>query len=388
MNSKKLFVAESATCGQPDKLCDLIVETILDRVLEDDRFARVDLDAMAAPGLLLVAGQLTTKAYLNIQGLVRDVVDGIGYNTCATNFEATSIAILTMIGEQSPEIHVVVDNKGAGNQGMGVGYATDEGRAVGVDLDFMPLPQWLAHRLTAALDRLRLDGKLPHLYADGTSQIVVQYDEGVPTRLRSAVLSAHHRSDAALEDVRRALRELVLDPILGDFPEQLTSGAEVLANPAGPFTVGGPAADIGLSGRKGVSDAYGTACAFGGSSPVGKDPTKTDRASVCMARYLAKNLVAAGIARRAEIRLVYLLGRRDPLSVQVDTFGTSSVDEPAIAQALAQLVDLSTPGMVEHLQLRKVRYAPTACGGTYGRPELDLPWERLDLVDALRSALG
>jgi len=387
MNKKKLFVSESATCGQPDKLCDLIVDTILDRVLSEDRFARVDLDAMVSPGLIFLAGQLTTTTYINLQSAIRQVVTDVGYTHCETKFEAASIAVLTVIGEQSPEVHMVVDNKGAGNQCVCVGYATDEGRETGVDLGYMPLAQWLAHGLTRRLDRLRGEGRFPMLFPDGTSQVVVQYEDGVPSRVRSVALASHHLESAPLDKIRQELLDEVVEPILSELPASLTDKTEREVNHAGPFTVGGPAADVGLSGRKGVSDAYGTACAFGGSSPVGKDPTKTDRAGLCMARYLAKNLVAAGVAARAEIRLVYLLGKRNPLSVQVETFSTSKVDEPAVAQVLQDLVDLSSPGMVEHLQLRKVRYAPLACGGYFGRKDLDPPWERLDLAEDLKKAL-
>jgi S-adenosylmethionine synthetase len=238
------------------------------------------------------------------------------------------------------------------------------------------------------MDELRDAGEFPDLFPDGTSQVVVQYDDNLPSHVRSVAVASHHKREASLEKVRAELLGKVVDPVLALLPKFLTDKTERNANHAGSFTIGGPAADIGLSGRKGVHDTYGTACAFGGSSPVGKDPTKTDRAALYMARFLAKNLVAAGVARRAEIRLVYLFGQRDPISVQVDTYGTGKAEEPAIAQALSEIVDLSSPGIVETLKLWKVRYAPLSCGGCFGRTEFDPPWERLDLVEKIKTVLG
>jgi S-adenosylmethionine synthetase len=388
MHSRKLFAAESATCGQPDKLCDLIVDTILDRVLAMDRFARVDLDAMAAPGMLFLAGQLSTKAYVGLEAIIRQVVRDVGYAGPDVNFNADSIAVLHVIGEQSHEVAAAVDNKGAGNQCVCVGYASGEGKRIGVDLDFMPLPQWLAHKLAMQLESVRKAGELPQILPDGTAQVVVHYENDLPTRVSSAGVCAHHKKSASIDEVRDILMVKVIDPVLNLLPDSMTQHTEKSANNAAAFTIGGPAADIGLSGRKSVSDTYGTACAFGGSSPVGKDPTKTDRAALYMARYLAKNLVAAGVAERIELRLIYSFGRRDPISVQVESFGTADISEMDISIALQKLVDLSSPGVVEHLRLRENTYAPLACGGFFGRTELASPWERLDLVDEIKKALA
>lgn len=380
-----LQAAESATCGQPDKLCDVIVENILDHILADDRFARVDLDAIATRGMIHLAGEITTRSWVHLEAMTRRILAEVGYIDPETQFVAGSVAVVALIGEQSPEIALVVDNKGAGNQCVCVGYATNEMEKIGIAGDYVPFAQWLAHRLTRRLEAVQFHDGFKTLYPDGTSQVVVEYADGVPVRVLDAAVACHHSRALPLERVRERLVAEVLDPVLAALPAGLIADTRRRPNHAGPFTVGGPAADLGQSARKGVSDTYGTACAFGGSSAVGKDPTKTDRAALYMSRYLAKNLVAAGLADRAEVSLIYVLGEGAPISVQVNTFGTGRESDARLADMLARSVDLTCAGIVEHLQLRRVRYAPFACGGYFGRTELDAPWERLDLTSALTT---
>jgi len=386
MPSKSLvFSAESATCGHSNKMCDLIVDTILDRVLAEDRFARVDLQASALPGLVLVSGELTTKTYIDIAGTVREVVAAVGYANPEIPFNSRSIAVLNLLQEQSNEIALAVDRRGAGNQGIVIGYATDEAAALGVDANLMPLPIYTAHQLVRQLCEARHNKEIKGLYPDGQVQVTFLYENGIPIRLLNATVSAQHsrRVDAAL--FGEAVAELVLKPVVKHLGKVDAKSAELLVNHSGPFTTGGPDADVGMSGRMTVMDLYGTAVPTGGKSLSGKDPTKTDRAATYMARHLAKCVVAAGLASRCEIRLAYLFGREKPVSVQVNTFGTGKAgSDKRVAELIDKVFDLTTPGIVEHLNLRKVRYAPICCFGHVGRP--DVPWEDTAPAAALKDA--
>ena len=311
MFQNDLYTAESATEGHPDKMCDLVVDSVLDAVLATDRFARVEVDAVAARGLMLLAGEVTTKSWVDMTKVCRDTLCEIGYDDPALAFDCKSIAVLTVIEEQTPDLALAVDRKGAGNQGVFVGFATDEHRELGVDTHYMPLPIHLAHAAARRLAELRKNKEVDGLLPDGQSQITVHYVDGAPVHIHNAVAAAQHRPDVPLADVREIVIERVLRPVL-EPTGLLDSKSTLVANPAGAFTIGGPLADVGVSGRKQILDHYGTICRHGGAALSGKDPTKTDRSATYMARYIAKNLVAAGLAKRCEIRLVYVLGSSSP----------------------------------------------------------------------------
>jgi S-adenosylmethionine synthetase len=386
MPSRKLVrSAESVTAGQSDKLCDIIVDTILDNVLASDRFARVDLDAMAAPGLVLVAGELSTKAYVDITGTVRRVLEEIGYDNTALRFCARSIAVLNILQEQSEEIALAVDRRGAGNQGILIGYATNETAKVNIDTELMPLPIFVAHRLAERLTKVRATGEARGLYPDGQIQSTFLHEESTPIRLLNATICAHH--DPAFDkDVREVVMEMVLKPTIAELGDVAVDEAELLVNPAGPFTRGGPDADVGMSGRMTATDLYGAAAPCGDLSLSGKDPTKTDRAATYMARHLAKNVVAADLADRCEVCLAYLFGRPDPISIQVNTFATGKLGlDKDLAAALRKVFDLSTAGIVEHLDLWRVAYAPLCCYGHVGR--IGAPWEEVTHGAEIRTAI-
>lgn len=390
MSDLRIFSAESMTEGQPDKLCDLISDRILDEVLADDRFARIALDAMAAPGLVLLTGQLSTKSYIDLTGIVRQTVADVGYSKLVSRFDADSIAILTLVEEQSPDVALVVDKRGAGNQGIVVGYATDEGNKIGIDTELMPLPIWLAHKLSRKLTDVRKNELADLLRPDGHSQVTLAYnEEDQPLYLYNVTVSNMHDKKRQLDEVKEAVKEQVIRPVLDQFPQIVEKGkTTVRVNPGGAFTLGGPLADTGLSGRKTISDTYGTACANGGSALSGKDPTKTDRSATYMARYIAKNIVAAELADKLEVRIAYLFGIEEPLSLQVDSFGTGKVPDKQIAFAIRETFDMTTPGIIETLNLRKVKYTESACYGAFGRSADEFPWEATDMTEKLREVCG
>lgn len=378
------------TEGQPDKLCDLISDRILDEVLADDRFARIALDAMAAPGLVLLTGQLSTKSYIDLTGIVRQTVADVGYSKLVSRFDADSIAILTLVEEQSPDVALVVDKRGAGNQGIVVGYATNEGNKIGIDTELMPVPIWLAHKLSRKLTDVRKNELADLLRPDGHSQVTLAYnEEDQPLYLYNVTVSNMHDKKRQLDEVKEAVKEQVIRPVLDQFPQIVEKGkTTVRVNPGGAFTLGGPLADTGLSGRKTISDTYGTACANGGSALSGKDPTKTDRSATYMARYIAKNIVAAELADKLEVRIAYLFGIEEPLSLQVDSFGTGKVPDKQIAFAIRETFDMTTPGIIETLNLRKVKYTESACYGAFGRSADEFPWETTDMTEKLREVCG
>ena len=384
MADMQIQSAESMTEGQPDKLCDLICDHILDDVLAKDRFARVALDAVAAPGLVLLSGQLSTRSYIELTALVRKTVSDVGYSKSESRFDADSIAVLTVVEEQSRDIALVVDKRGAGNQGIVVGYASNEGEKVGLDTDLMPMPIWLAHKLSRKLTEVRKGELASLLRPDGHTQVTLAYENRVPKRIYAITVSNMHERDSQLDKVREGIIQMVINPVLASCKDLVDDQTTFRVNPGGPFILGGPLADTGLSGRKSVSDTYGTACPHGGSTFSGKDPTKTDRSGSYMARYVAKNIVAAGIAEKVEIRVAYLFGVEAPRSLQVDSFGTGKMPDKEIAVLVKKNFDLSTPGIIETLNLRRIKYGPTACYGAFGGDSQNRTWERTDMADKLK----
>jgi len=378
--------AESVTAGHADKLCDLIADAVLDTILEHDRFARVSCEVMATTGLVVVTGQITTKCYVDITSVVRETISKVGYNDPVIGFDHNSCAVLVMLEEQSGDVSLGVDRKGAGDQGVCVGYATNEGDSLPVDTHHLPVAPFLANRLAERLAAVRTGGKLSVLYPDGKVQVSVRYRNAKPVDLTHVVVSAHHHSNADLAKLRKDIKRLVIKPVLGP-TGLLTSDTEILINPVGAFSEGGPRADSGLTGRKQTVDCYGSACAHGGSAFSGKDPTKPDRSGSYGARWVARNLVAAGLADRCAVEVAYVIGLARPLSISVDTFGTGRLPDHKLAAVIAREFDLSPAGIIESLDLRRPIYRDTAAYGHFGRPDLDLAWERLDRVEVLRRHL-
>ncbi len=381
----RIRTAESVTAGHADKLCDQIADAILDDILTHDRFARVACEVLVTTGMVVVTGQITTKCWVDISGIVRRTIARVGYNDPVIGFDHASCAVVVLLEEQSGDVALGVDRKGAGDQGVCVGFATDEGARLPVDTALMPVPAYLANRLAERLEAIRHEGRLDYLYPDGKVQVSIRYADDRPVALTDVVVSAHHHEGADLARLRRDLKRLVIKPVLG--PTGLLGKDTTLwINPVGPFAEGGPRADTGLTGRKITVDCYGDACAHGGSAFSGKDPTKPDRTGSYGARWAAKNLVAAGLARRCAVELAYVIGHPRPVAVSVDTFGTGKLPDDALAALLAAEFDFSPAGIIEDLDLRRPIYGPTAVYGHFGRPGLDLPWERLDRVDALKAA--
>ena len=389
-----LFTSESVTEGHPDKLCDAVADAILDDVLAHDPNARSAVEVATTTGLVLVLGEVSTTHYVDVQDVVRRTVREIGYNDSRLGFDWETCGTMTAIKEQSPDIALGVDRAletrhageheaepGAGDQGMMFGFATDE------TAELMPMPIMLAHRVARRLAEVRRDGTLPFLRPDGKSQVTVEYDaDGIPRRVHTVLVSAQHDPDIALNELEAAVNEHVVRAAIP--PELLDDGTRYLVNPTGRFVIGGPMGDSGLSGRKIIVDTYGGTGRHGGGSFSGKDPTKVDRSGAYMARYVARHIVAAGLARRCELQLAYAIGVAQPLSVNVSTFGTGSVPDPEIARAVKEVFDLRPGAIIRDLDLRRPIYRPTAAYGHFGRPDLDLPWERNDRLDDLRAAVG
>jgi S-adenosylmethionine synthetase len=374
------------TAGHADKICDLIADNILDAILTEDRYARVSCEVMVTTGMVIVTGQITTKAYLDITGTVRETIRKVGYNDPATGFDHESCAVLVMLEEQSSDVALGVDRKGAGDQGVCVGYATDEGRSLPVDTHFMPVPAFLANRLMEKLSAVRAAGKLPYLYPDGKGQVSVRYKNEKPVGLDNVVLSAHHHADCDMSQLRRDLRRLVINPVLKP-TGLLDKSTKVMINPVGAFSEGGPRADAGLTGRKITVDCYGPACGHGGSAFSGKDPTKPDRSGSYGARWAAKNVVAAGLARRCAVEISYVIGMTHPVSLTVDTFGTGKLSDDKLTAIVDAEFDLSPAGIIESLDLRRPIYGDTAVFGHFGRPDKAFSWENLDQVSDLKKHL-
>jgi S-adenosylmethionine synthetase len=388
-----LFTSESVTEGHPDKLCDAVADAVLDDVLAHDPNARSAVEVATTTGLVMVLGEVTTTHYVDVQDVVRRTVREIGYNDSRLGFDWETCGTMTAIKEQSPDIAMGVDHAlesregleadepGAGDQGMMFGYATDESD------ELMPMPIMLAHRVARRLAEVRKDGTLPYLRPDGKSQLTVEYDaDGVPRRVHTVLVSTQHDPDVDLTDLAAAVREHVVEAAIP--PDLLDDGTRHLVNPTGRFVIGGPMGDSGLSGRKIIVDTYGGMGRHGGGSFSGKDPTKVDRSGAYMARYVAKQIVAAGLARRCELQLAYAIGVAHPLAINIQTFGTGQVPDARLAALVEELFDLRPGAIIRDLDLRRPIYRQTAAYGHFGRSDLDLPWERIDRVDDLRSAAG
>jgi S-adenosylmethionine synthetase len=387
------FTSESVTEGHPDKLCDAIADAILDDVLSRDPMARAAIEATATTGLVLVLGELTTEAYCDVQSVVRRTVREIGYNDSRLGFDWETCGTLVAIKEQSPDIALGVDHAletkqglepeelGAGDQGMMFGYASDE------TPELMPMPIQLAHQVARRLAEVRKDGSLPFLRPDGKSQVTVEYDsDGTPVRVDTVVVSTQHDPEISSDALAEAVRDVVIRATIP--AELLDTSTRYLVNPTGRFVIGGPMGDSGLSGRKIIVDTYGGMARHGGGSFSGKDPTKVDRSGAYMARYVAKNIVAAGLARRFELQLAYAIGVARPLAVNVETFGTGRISDDRLAALIGEHFDLRPGAIIETLGLRAPIYRATAAYGHFGRSDLDLPWEQTDRAQALRDASG
>ena len=392
---KTLFTSESVTEGHPDKLCDQISDAVLDAILENDPDARVACETSATTGLILVFGEITTSTYVDIPSIARQVVEDVGYTRAKFGFDATTAGVVTSIKEQSREIAAGVEHSlevrdadgadplesvGAGDQGMMIGFACTE------TPELMPMPISLAHRLTRRLAEVRRSGEVPFLRPDGKSQVTVEYRHGQPARIEAVVLSAQHDPATTQREVQQALTEQVARAVLpADFLDERT---RILVNPSGGFSIGGPMGDAGLTGRKIIVDTYGGMARHGGGAFSGKDPTKVDRSASYAARYVAKNVVAAGLADRFEIQISYAIGVAHPVSIHVETFGTEHVDEDTIVELIGRNFDLRPGAIIRDLDLLRPIYRQVAAYGHFGRPDLDLPWERTDKADQLREEAG
>lgn len=393
---KRLFTSESVTEGHPDKVCDAISDAILDACMEQDPMSRVACETACCTGFVLVTGEITTKAYVDIQKVVRDTVKEIGYTKSEYGFDANTCAVFAAIDEQSPDIAMGVDkaleakeNKmtdeqieaiGAGDQGMMFGYATNE------TPEYMPYPISLAHKLVRQLTKVRKDGTLKYLRPDGKSQVSVEYDEnGRPVRLEAVVLSTQHDPDVTQEQIHEDIKKYVFDPILPG--EMIDDKTKFFINPTGRFVIGGPHGDAGLTGRKIIVDTYGGYARHGGGAFSGKDCTKVDRSAAYAARYVAKNIVAAGLADKCEIQLSYAIGVAQPTSIEVDTSGTGKVSDEKLVEIIRDNFDLRPAGIIKMLDLRRPIYKQTAAYGHFGRDDIKLPWEALDRVDVLKKYL-
>ncbi len=391
---KRLFTSESVTEGHPDKMCDQISDAILDALIEQDPLSRVACETMATTGLVIVSGEITTNAYVDIQKIVRDTVREIGYTGGKCGFDADTCGVMAAIDEQSPDIALGVDRSleareseedeqfatGAGDQGMMFGYATDE------TPEYMPYPIALAHRLARRLARVRKDGTLPYLCPDGKTQVTVEYDEaGKPKRLDAVVLSTQHEAEVSQQQIHEDIKKYVFEP---EIPaDMIDENTRFYINPTGRFVIGGPQGDCGLTGRKIIVDTYGGMARHGGGCFSGKDCTKVDRSGAYAARYIAKNIVAAGLAERCEIQLSYAIGVAHPISINVDTFGTGKLTDEQLETLIRENFDLRPEGIIRMLDLRRPIYRQTAAYGHFGRPDLDLPWEKTDKTDIFRKYL-
>lgn len=392
----RLFTSESVTEGHPDKICDQISDAILDGLLAQDPESRVAVETLVTTGLVHVAGEVTTEAYVEIPEIVRRTILGIGYDSSANGFDGARCGVSVSIGQQSAEIASGVftsletregtgvdpyDAQGAGDQGIMFGYASAETPVL------MPTPIWLSHRLSERLTTVRKDGTLPYLRPDGKTQVTIGYDGDRPVSIDSVVISSQHSAEVTLEDLRADLAEHVIAPVLAE-SELDTSSVRHILNPGGAFVIGGPVGDAGLTGRKIIVDTYGGMARHGGGAFSGKDPSKVDRSAAYAMRWVAKNVVAAGLARRAEIQIAYAIGMAQPVGIYVETFGTETVDPQAIGTAVREVFDLRPLGIINALDLKRPVYQRTAAHGHFGREEEGFTWERLDRVDELRSYFG
>ena len=394
---KHLFTSESVTEGHPDKLCDAVSDAILDACIEQDPMSRVACETASCTGFVLITGEITTKANLDIAGIVRKTVNEIGYNSSKVGFDGNTCAVMVALDQQSPDIAMGVDKAleareskmsdeqieaiGAGDQGMMFGFATNE------TPELMPYPISLAHKLTRQLAKVRKDGTLSYLRPDGKSQVSVEYDEnGKPVRLEAVVLSTQHDEEVSQEQIHKDIKKYVFDPVLPG--EMVDENTKFFINPTGRFVIGGPQGDAGLTGRKIIVDTYGGYARHGGGAFSGKDCTKVDRSAAYAARYVAKNIVAAGLADKCEIQLSYAIGVAQPTSIMIDTFGTGKLTDERLVEIVRENFDLRPAGIIKMLDLRRPIYRQTAAYGHFGRTDIDLPWEHTDKAEALREQAG
>ena len=389
---KQLFTSESVTEGHPDKICDQISDAVLDAIIEQDPMARVACETSVSTGLVLVAGEITTNCYADIPKIVRETIRGIGYDRAKYGFDCETCAVLTSIDEQSSDIAMGVDKAleakegkleeedlatGAGDQGMMFGFACNE------TPELMPMPISLAHKLAKKLSDVRKQGVVDYLRPDGKSQVTVEYNDGVPTRVDTVVISTQHSADVDAATIREDMIEKVIKPVID--PSLLDENTKYFINPTGRFVIGGPQGDAGLTGRKIIVDTYGGYGRHGGGAFSGKDPTKVDRSAAYAARYVAKNIVAAGLADKCEVQLAYAIGVAEPVSVFVDTFGTGKVADDKIAELVRKHFDLRPAAIIKNHDLRKPIYKQVAAYGHFGRNDLDLPWEKTDVAEKLKA---
>src|SRR5882762_5055089 len=375
-----LFTSESVTEGHPDKIADQISDAVLDEVMKQDPKGRVACETLVTTGLAVVAGEITTTAHIDYDQLVRDTIRGVGYDRAKYGYDGETCAVMCTVRRQSPDIAMGVDTGGAGDQGLMFGFACDETE------ELMPLPIQLAHRLTQKLAEIRKAGKVDFLRPDGKSQVTIEYRNGRPARVDAVVISTQHSDSVSNEDLRAAITDLVIKPVVPG--AMLDKNTKYYINPTGRFVIGGPMGDAGLTGRKIIVDTYGGYSRHGGGAFSGKDPSKVDRSACYMARYIAKNVVAAGLATKAEVQLAYAIGVAEPVSVMVDSFGTATVPEEKITELVREHFKLTPKGIIEALDLRRPVYKPTAAYGHFGRSGPGFTWEKTDRADALRKAAG
>ena len=389
MATSYLFTSESVSEGHPDKMADQISDAVVDAILAKDPHARIACETLTKTGMVLLAGEITTSAVIDYEKVVRDTVCGIGYDNAAVGFDGHSCAVLNALGQQSPDIAMGVDrdlsdrtNQGAGDQGLMFGYAARETDSL------MPAPIYYAHRLVRRQAELRKNGILPWLRPDAKSQVTLRYEDGVPSGIDAVVLSTQHDPEIAQKDLREAVLEEILRPVLPAEWLSRCGGDQIHINPTGQFVIGGPVGDCGLTGRKIIVDTYGGMARHGGGAFSGKDPSKVDRSAAYAGRYVAKNLVAAGLADKCEIQVSYAIGVAQPTSISVETFGTGKIDDARIVALIREHFDLRPWGLIQALDLLRPLYRPTAAYGHFGREDVDLPWEHTDRAEELRAAAG